>query len=117
MIKGRLFLKNMANIFLLTIVYFIIIRMTALTTYNLFPKFNEATVYEKGKFIVILETLAELGLIAVIIYIIRAVLIEVVYSLNIFYSDEYEKFVIIVLNPALYYGNSDLRKKLEYVLS
>lgn len=117
MIKGRVFLKNMTNIFLLTIVYFIIIRTTALITYNLFPKFSEDTAYEKGKFIVMLETLAELGLIAVIIYIIRGVLIEVVYSLNIFYSDDYEKFVIIVLNPALYYGNSDLRKKLDYVLS
>lgn len=110
-------LSNIISIFVISIVYFIILRLVALSTYTLFPKFDDKKVSEKGKTTMLVESLSELGLITVMIYIIRAVLIEVMFSFGIFYSHTYENFVIIVLNPALYFGNTDLKKKLDYVLS
>ena len=110
-------LSTIISIFVISIVYFIILRLVALSTYTVFPKFDEKRVSEQGKATMLIESLSELGLITVVIYIIRTVLIEVIFSFGTFYTDAYEKFVIIVLNPALFFGNTDLKKKLDYVLS
>lgn len=110
-------LNNILNIFIVSIAYFIIFRLVALSTYTLFPKFNEKRVLENGKPTMLVEAILELGLITVIIYIIREILIYSFSSFNISYIDAHDKFVFIVLAPALYFGNSDLKKKLDYGLS
>lgn len=109
--------SNVASIFLISIIYFLVIRFVAIITYKLFPKYDENKAKQKGKNILIVEALGELGTIAVLIYLLREILIEVMFSLNIAYSNDYEKYVIFVLNPALFSGPSDLKKKLDFSLS
>lgn len=110
-----LYLITIFNIIFLSITYFIIIRSVAMLTYRIFPKFND--IKEKSKTVVLLESLSELGLIGVFLYVLRDVLIEVFLYFDFVYSDKYEKFVIFVMNPALFSGPSDLKKKLDFSLS
>lgn len=110
---------NAISIFFISIMYFLVIRLVSTITYKVFPKYDEGKSKERRKNILLLEALSELGLIAVIVYLLRTSLIELMTTFNIVYSNnyEYEKYVIFVLNPALFSGPSDLKKKLDFVFS
>lgn len=111
-IDASIHLRKIINVFFFTILYFIMMRIISSTTYLLFPKFVQTEAIEKGKTSILIESLAELGTIGILIYLIRSTL----GMLNLTYLLLYEKYVIFALNPALFYGPSDLKRKLDFAL-
>jgi hypothetical protein len=112
--------KHIINIFLLSIFYFIIIRLVSVLTFKIFPKFklDDTKNKSKQKIKILTESLIELGIIGSIIYIIRTILEYYGDKFASYkFSNEYEKYIIFVLNPALFSGPSHLKNKLDYVLS
>jgi nitric oxide reductase large subunit len=100
------------RIFGYSIVYFVLLRLIATATYKLFPKFENERMKKDSKNILLIESLIELGVISILIFMLRTVLINKIDD-----YDEYEKYLIFVLNPALFSGPSDLKKKLDYAFS
>lgn len=103
---------KLVKIFGLSIIYFVLLRLIAMSTYTMFPKFETENVKKYSKLILLVESLIELGVIAMIIFVVRIVLLN-----NMKDYEEYEKYLIFVLNPALFSGPSDLKKKLDYAFS
>lgn len=113
----RQHLKNMVKLFFISIGYFIIIRLVAMATYTMFPKFDSDITHYKDKNVIIIESFGELGVISILIYLLRSVLNNILKTLGMFYFNDYEKYVIFVLNPALFSGPTDLKRKLDYAFS
>lgn len=113
----RQHLKNVIKLFFISIGYFIIIRLVAMTTDDMFPKFDSDITHHKDKNIIRMETFGELGVISILIYFIRSVLNNILKTFDMLYFNDYEKYVIFVLNPALFSGPTDLKRKLDYAFS
>lgn len=105
------------NIFLSAIVYFIAVRLISSLTLKLFPSYSkDIEINKKRKYFMALEVLGEIGIIAVVIFIFRGILNyydSILFSSK--YASDYEKFLLFVVNPAIFAGPSDLKKKIDFV--